>query len=273
MTIDAWLNDTSNEFADAMLPSARLDAEIILAHTIGHPRTWLHAHGDDPLDSRRRDIADARAALRLERVPVAYIIGHKEFYGRRFAVSPDTLIPRPESEALIDLLKVHIPDNATQLVDVGTGSGCLGITAALEMPQLSVTLTDISKRALAIAEKNLNAHHAKARLVISDLLDQYPLRADVIVANLPYVDRSWTVSAETDAEPEEALYADNDGLALIMRLLEQIPDHSTDNALIILEADLRQHQSIIDQAAAHGYVHLETRGLGVCFSRPGLVRP
>src|SRR5690606_464298 len=105
MTIDAWLKQTTNELADAMFESPRLDAEIILAHTLGSSRTWLHAHGDEPLEGRQVEIANSRLDLRLDRVPIAYIIGHKEFYGRPFSVTPQVLIPRPESEQLIDHLR------------------------------------------------------------------------------------------------------------------------------------------------------------------------
>lgn len=264
MTINQWLKSVSNEFADAVLPSARLDAEIILAHTLNKPRTWLHAHGDEEIDPRRKDIADARAELRLERVPVAYIIGHKEFYGRRFAVSPHVLIPRPESEVLIDLLKDHFPTGAKQLVDVGTGSGNLGITAKLVFPELSVTLIDISKDALRVAEQNAAAHQADIRLLESNLLDRYPLKADVVIANLPYVDPDWTnTSPELKNEPSLALYAANHGLKLIYELIDTISGHVAPQALILLEADDRQHTAIIDYATTKGFTFIETRGLGI----------
>lgn len=269
ISIDAWLRDVSNEFADAMIPSARLDAEIILAHTIGRPRTWLHAHGDEPLDPRRKDIADARAQLRLERVPVAYIIGHKYFYGRRFVVTPATLIPRPESEALIGLLKDFVTEhpNAKRLVDIGTGSGCLGITAKLELPQLDVTLLDTSKRALTIAEKNAGLLAADVRLLRSDLLDGYPLAPDIILANLPYVDRGWNTPPELKNEPDEALYADENGLKLIYECTAQAAEKLGARGALILEADERQHAAIIEYATKkHGFRHLATDGLGLLFA-------
>lgn len=269
MTIREWLRQASSEFADAMIPSAGLDAEIILAHTLRKNRTWLHAHVDDVIDPRFVDIANARAELRLERVPVAYIIGHKEFYGRRFHVTPDTLIPRPETEPLIDIVKDHVASHpqTRQLVDVGTGSGCIGITAKLECPNLHVTLTDTSKQALAIASKNADMHNIEARLLESDLLAQYPLKADIIVANLPYVDREWPTPPELDQEPALALYADAHGLAMIQRLLDEAPRSMAPNAILILEADTRQSRSIIRYAQAHGYHHAETRGLAMVFSR------
>lgn len=265
ITTLSWLNETAEIFADNMLPTARLDAEIILAHTLSRPRTWLHAHSDEELDPRRRDIADARAQLRLERVPIAYIIGHKEFYGRRFRVSPDTLIPRPESESLIDLAKKYA-STATHAVDIGTGSGCLGITLALEMPELSMTLADTSKRALVIAKQNAELHQANVRILESNLLDDYPLAPDLLVANLPYVDPSWTTnSPELIHEPADALYAGEHGLALIKRLLHQAATRMAVGAILLLEADERQHASIIADASKHHFTHLETNGLGLAF--------
>jgi len=254
MTIDSWLKDVSNELADAMIPSARLDAEIILAHTLNKPRTWLHAHGDEEIDPRRKDIADARAELRLERVPVAYIIGHKEFFGRRFMVSPDVLIPRPESEQLISAIKQiyqDLPNKNVRLVDVGTGSGCLGISAKLECPQLEVWLSDVSKNALLVAEKNATQLNADVHVIESDLLAEVSIPVNILIANLPYVDRSWQVSVDTKHEPQLALYADSNGLALIEQLLSQIPTKLESDGYVVLEADRRQHDEIVQKALKH----------------------
>jgi release factor glutamine methyltransferase len=147
MQLKDWLDSATNQLAAIGIKSARLDAEIILDHTISKNRTYLHAHDDELLDGRSMEIADARLALRLDHVPIAYIIGHKEFYGRKFQVTTATLIPRPESETLIDMLRDLLPKNQPlfseqkiRLVDVGTGSGNLGITAKLEFPELHVTL-------------------------------------------------------------------------------------------------------------------------------------
>ena len=260
MTIAQWLKRATDELADDMLPSPRLDAEIILAHTIRHPRTYLHAHSDDELSLRDVDIANARIDLRKDRVPVAYIIGHKEFYGRRFNVSPAVLIPRPESEQLITLLNAHLPSSSALgdivsplLVDIGTGSGCLGITAKLEHPELSVGLVDTSRHALTVAEKNAKALGAEVELFVSDLLAEYPYSPDIIIANLPYVDRSWDQSPELAAEPAEALYAEDDGLAIIKRCIEQVASRAKPEALLLLEADPRQLDPIVQFARQHGF--------------------
>jgi len=263
MTVAEWLTNTSTQFAQAGISAARLDAEIILAHTLRKSRTWLHAHGDEELSPRLVEIADARLDLRLDRTPIAYIIGHKEFYTRSFKVTPSVLIPRPESESLIELLKKHIPTDAKRLVDVGTGSGCLGVTAKLEFPELNVTLADISRHALKVAESNATSLRAKVTLVQSNLLAQTPGIFDVIIANLPYVDEDWERSPETDKEPGLALFADNNGLALIEQLLAQLPEILSPSGLVLLEADPYQHEAIITQCAKLGLKHVETEGYAV----------
>ena len=265
-TVASWLRTASETLADALLPSPRLDAEIILAHTINRPRTWLHAHGNEPLDPRRVDIADARIALRLDRVPVAYIIGHKEFYGRRFVVTPDVLIPRPESEALIELLLAHAPDTARRVVDVGCGSGCLGITAKCERPDLEVTLLDISATALAITQKNADRLQVTIRTARSDLLSAYPLNANIVLANLPYVDSSWPeITGDLSHEPATALFADDNGLALYKRFFAELPAHCAGGALVVIEADPRQHDALQDIARGTGFSHRVTKGFALAF--------
>jgi release factor glutamine methyltransferase len=274
LAINDWLRRATTELADVGISSAKLDAEIILAHTIRRPRTYLHAHGDEPLTDRWREIADARLRLRLNRTPVAYIIGHKEFYGRRFQVTPATLIPRPESETIIELLKEYalhaqplLDEPLRRQVDVGTGSGCLGITAKLELPELDVTLLDVSQHALVVAEANAKALEADVTIVRSDLLSNYPLSADYVLANLPYVDTSWERSPETNYEPALALFADDQGLALIAKLLKQLPGHLAPDGLLLCEADPRQHPAIIKLAKQYGLSHRETRGFIVSLQK------
>ena len=271
MTIDEWLKRASNELADAVIPSARLDAELILAHTVGHPRPWLHAHGDDEIDERHIEIANARIDLRLDRVPIAYILGHKWFYGRRFEVNTHTLIPRPESEQLIELLnKLFIQSSllkqAIRVVDVGTGSGCLGITTKLEHPELDVTLVDTSKQALAVAEKNAQALGANVTLLESNLLINYPFTPDIVLANLPYVDQTWQRSDETNYEPPEALFADHHGLALIERCFDEC-SYRMKSGHLILEADPRQWANIVKVAAKYGFQKVEQTEFAALFAR------
>lgn len=273
-TVSDWLAEATHQLVFADIPSARLDAELILSHTLRKPRTWLHGHGDDALESRQREIANARLDLRLDRVPVAYIIGHKEFYGHAFKVTTATLIPRPESEALIELLNEAVPRNERllqeeplRLVDVGTGSGNLGITAKLAYPELDVTLVDTSRHALTVAEENAATLHADVTLLQSDLLTSYPFIADIIIANLPYVNPEWDRSPETEHEPESALFAANKGLALIFELILQTKHKLALGGKLILEADPEQHAAIKKEAAKYSLVLVTHRDYGLLFDK------
>lgn len=267
MIIDEWLREASADLKKADIPSARLDAELILAHTIRQTRTFLHAHGSDELSPRQEDIANARIELRIEHTPVAYIVGHKEFYGRKFKTTPAALIPRPESEAFIELLADIIPKNLPliptkiHLIDVGTGTGCLGITAKLEWPELDVTLIDTSRHALNLAEENAKLLGAEVTARRGDLLRGYVGDADIIIANLPYVDRSWDVSPDTGAEPDEALYASDSGLSLIKQLVGQATLVLPVGGHILLEADVRQHAAILAYAKTYGFRQDASSGL------------
>lgn len=272
-TIADWLAEATRQLVFADIPSARLDAELLLAHTLRKPRTWLHGHGDETLSERHREIANARLDLRLDRVPVAYIIGHKEFYGRMFKVTTATLIPRPESESLIALLNEALPRNhsllpeALKVVDVGTGSGILGITAKLEHPELDVTLLDISRHALTVAQDNAATLNAEVNTLQSDLLTSYPFIADVIIANLPYVNPEWERSPETNHEPAEALFATNNGLSLIFELLIRSKEKLAYGGKLILEADPEQHPAIIKEATKYGLVLVKNDGYGLLFDK------
>ena len=259
--ISEWLMNASQRLVRVHIPSSRLDAELILAHTLHKSRTYLHAHNDESIGRRHYEIAEARLLLRLDRTPIAYIIGHKEFYGRQFRVTPATLIPRPESEDIIAIAKeIAAQKPIDSIIDVGTGSGCLGITLKLEIPLASVTLLDVSHHALMVAKNNAKHLLADVSIKKSNLLINYPFHADLVVANLPYVDRNWNVSPETDHEPSLALYAEDSGLELINKLIIQTASRLTPSGAILLEADPRQHTTIIAHAKNHGLQHIETRG-------------
>lgn len=273
MDISTWLRVATKELKDIGISSARLDAELILAHTIRKPRTFLHAHLDEELDGRKKDIADARITLRKERVPLAYIMGHKDFYGRLFKVTPATLIPRPETEDMLELFLEHSSSEITPktLVDVGTGSGCLGISAKLERPNLSVILLDTSARALAVAQRNAQQLGADVTILRSDLLSQYPAAVDYILANLPYVAREWdasTLSPELQSEPSEALYASDGGLKIIRALLPQAARQLQPGGIVYLEADPEQHNTLISDAARLDLRHVATRGYCIALQQP-----
>lgn len=254
-TISFWLKNATKSMKDTGIPSARLDAELILANTLRKNRTYLHAHLDEEIDPRRVDIANARLDLRLDRVPMAYILGYKEFYRRKFTVSPAVLVPRPESEDMISLFLDATAGEIEQkvLIDVGTGSGCLGITAALERTNISVILSDISKDALRIAEKNADEHRARVKIQQQSLLNGQLEPVDYIFANLPYVDKDWEVSPELQYEPKIALFTEDGGLKLILELIRQAPRCLTPNGQLFIEADPIQHERTIQAAAKQNF--------------------
>lgn len=273
--ISEWLKEATRRLKYADIPSARLDAELILAHTLRKNRTYLHAHIDQALTERELEIAEARLTLRVDRVPVAYIIGHKEFYGRLFHVTTATLIPRPESEEMIDLLKELVKETPPRLlgspplrlIDVGTGSGCLGISAKLELPELDVTLADVSRHALAVATKNSQQLQAEVALVQSDLLTSFPIQPDFILANLPYVNPQWELSPELKHEPALALFTDDNGLRLIKKLIQQASMQLAPGGHLLLEADTSQLDAISTYAADHGMRETTRRGFIICLKK------
>lgn len=269
-TISDWLASATETLARAGIPSARLDAEILLGSTLSRNRSWLIAHGDEQLSSQAIEQANNRLHQRASRLPIAYITGYKEFYGRCFRVTKDTLIPRPESETLIDLLKSYMPSHNTSLLDIGTGTGCLATTAALEFPDLQVAACDISLSALAVA--NDNAKNLQATIVFaqSDLLTAYVeqnQQFDIILANLPYVDKHWERSPETDYEPSLALFAKDKGLALVKQCIVQARSVLTSHGLLLLEADPCQHDDIADFAQEYDYRLKDKDGYCLVFQK------
>lgn len=271
MTIAFWIEDAIRTLNLSGISSARLDAELILAETLQESRTFLHAHSNDTLNPQRCNIANARISLRAKRVPLAYILGRKDFYGRTFLVSPDVLIPRPESEDMITSFLSYSTNQHAQktLIDVGTGSGCLGITAALECPTLRVILSDIDHQALRIAHKNAHLLHATIKIQHQSLLSKQVEPVDYIFANLPYVDRSWETSPELTYEPALALYADEGGLYLILQLIRQATHHLNRDGFIFIEADPEQHHTIITEAVKNNLSHVITNGYCCVFQKSG----
>ena len=268
-TVNAWLKNAISELNNSNIKSASLDAELILASTLRKDRTYLHAHDNEAIPPRFLQIADARVALRKDHVPLAYILGLKDFYGRQFKVTPAVLVPRPESEQFIETLKDLMPKNESlfdsqiTLVDVGTGSGVLGITAKLEFPEINVTLLDIDRHALSIAKENATRLEADVRQDTSNLLGSYYGKADFILANLPYVDKDWNSPylLELGHEPEIALYANDDGLQFIKRIIIEAKHKLNKGGFLLIESDIRQQADIRRFARDNGYEVERTDGL------------
>lgn len=254
MTIHSWLQKASKDLSKATIESAQLDAQLLLAAVLYQTREYLLAHTDQKLSATEIAQAEKWLQRRLKREPIAYILGHKEFYGRDFIVSPSVLVPRPESEDIIDIVKDIKP---ATIIDIGTGSGCLAITAKLELPDTHVVAADISEDALQVARQNANGLNTTITFVVSDLLQgikKFTTKDQVaIIANLPYVDKNWEVSPETKFEPSQALFAEDDGLELVKKLILQAQKKLRNGDSLLLEADTRQHEAMTKYAKKHGF--------------------
>lgn len=226
------------------------DEVLIRSFVTGKKREFLIAHpdwrGTEKEETRIQKLLDRRK----KGEPLAYILGRKSFYGRDFIVTPDVLIPRPETESLIDIIKML---NPSSVLDVGTGSGCIAITTKLELPDTKVVAVDISRNALAVARKNAKELGAEIEFRESDLLESIDDKFDLIVANLPYVDETWDwIGEELAYEPELALFAEDSGLAKIKRLLIDVAKKYSTNTLL-LEMDPCQTETIKRFAEKMGF--------------------
>lgn len=267
IAISEWLESSSDIFKSAGVSSYKLDSELILGKVLGVNRTFLHVFPGKRISKKQLFHANNWRNKRAKRVPLAQIFKEKEFYGRSFTVSADTLIPRPETEAMIDLYKKVVQDKDVVL-DVGTGSGIIAITCYKESLDkgliANISACDISDRALSVASENIKTHKSSINLYKSDLLADMPLSLQdeitIIMANLPYVNSDWidkTKSNELHHEPEEALYAEDAGMDLIKKLIQQSAKLKSIKFLI-LEADPEQHPDLIDFAKKYSFSHVET---------------
>lgn len=215
---------------------ARLDAQVLLGHVLKEPRTTLYAYPERELSADEERDFIALIERRARHEPVAYLIGHKEFYGRDFNVDQRVLIPRPETELLIEvaLEETRRRLNAGQVpivADIGTGSGIIPITLALEEPRLPLIYAcDISTEALEVAHANRQRYgvETRVRLLQSDLLQALPQPVDILLANLPYVgtDELPQIAPDVrDYEPHLALFSGPDGLGLLMRLAREASEY------------------------------------------------
>jgi release factor glutamine methyltransferase len=212
--------------------SANLDARLLMSHVLGQPTMWLYSHFDASLTPKQSTAFNTLLEQRVQGKPIAYLTGVQGFYHWDFVVTPDVLIPRPETELLIEAasawLKNHRRDSL-KIVDVGTGSGIIAISLALLFPQATVTAVDISPAALEIAQ--LNARQLEATTIEfrqNNLLSGLPadFQVDLIAANLPYIDSDEMQALEVAKwEPHLALDGGRGGLDLIRDLLRQAPQH------------------------------------------------
>jgi len=242
--------------------TARRDAELLLLHATGLDRAALLTHPERELTPRELEQYRDHIARRSQHEPVQYITGAQEFYGRPFAVTPAVLIPRPETEHLVEAVLALEPA-PTRVLDVGTGSGILAITLALELPRAVVTALDISAEALGVARQNAGALGAAARVrfVDSDLLAGIAgERFDCIVSNPPYVPVGDVLEPQVARyEPAAALYAGADGLAIYRRLIPAAAAALEPGGYLLLEIGHGQRDATQQLLEASGFTPISFR--------------
>lgn len=247
--------------ADARRRIAAAEARLLLGHCLGLDLAWLTAHGDEVIGPAMESAYFALVDRRASGEPMAYVIGHREFFGREFEVSPAVLIPRPETELLVELGLNAVRDRAApRVLDIGTGSGCIAVTLALECPQARVTAVDVSLPALELARRNASQFGAAVEFHASDWFSALAGRCfDLIVANPPYVAAGDAHLCQGDLrfEPPGALASGEEGLDAIRHILAQAPHHLDPGGRVLLEHGYDQAESVRGLLVSHAYGDIE----------------
>jgi release factor glutamine methyltransferase len=260
-TVRQALIEAHQTLSAAGIPSPRLDAEVLLAHVLGRKRAWLYAHPEFTLSDEQGQAFLALVERRRRRQPVPYIVGHREFYGLDFAVDRRVLIPRPETELLVQQALEAAPRFSAGaepllIADIGTGSGIVAVSLALHLPAAVIYATDASEGALQVAAANAARHGVadRVQLLAGPLLQPLPQRVQIIVANLPYVPTEVLGSLAPDVveyEPLAALDGGADGLVHIRSLLHEAGEWLLPGGVVLLEIGADQGAQVVSLAREH----------------------
>jgi release factor glutamine methyltransferase len=264
MTVLEVLRSSTDYFKKRKIDHARLNAEHLLAHALGRKRIELYLEFERPLGETElaplRDLVKRRG----EGEPLQHLLGTAEFCGHTFLCDKRAMVPRPETEELVELLKAEGGGRrAERIVDVGTGSGVIALSLAVKFPETEVHAVDVSDDALALARENAARLGLSERIQFAkgDLLENIPERFDLIVANLPYVsmqDRQ-SLSREVLCDPEVALFGGERGDELVRKLIEQAPEYLQPNGLLALEIGLGQSDDLAQFLAQKNYHDIEAK--------------
>jgi release factor glutamine methyltransferase len=250
--------------AGVAVDEAALDAELLARHVLGWDRATFVASSRDEAPPAFADEYRPLIARRAAREPIAYITGHREFWGLDFEVTRDVLIPRPETELIVEeAIALYRNGYPGLIVDLGTGSGCIAIALALEFPRAELIATDVSAPALAVARRNALRHGVNHRIAFyhTDWMPPVP-QVDLIVSNPPYIPRSDEASLPPEVrnyEPRHALYGASDGLGAFRRLLPDARNEADDQGRLILEVGYDQHAAVVTLAEQAGWRLERTR--------------
>ena len=266
MTVLELLQTTTAYFAKKGVEHPRLNIEHLLADTLGKKRIELYLEFDRSLTARELEPLREKVRRRADGEPLQHVLGHWDFFGRRFKTDRRALIPRPETELLVEAIlkdSAACGKSANRLVDIGTGCGVLAITFALERPDFEVSAVDLSDDALALARENAEALGVLERIAFrrADLLDQIEGPFHWVVANLPYIPTAdlEALPREVKFDPVLALDGGKDGLTIIKRLIESISGKVAPNSMIALELGQGQAQQVRGFLADHNYRDISIR--------------
>lgn len=254
MSVNDWLITSTKELQEAGIATARLDCLVLLEDALGVDRASILANLDAKLPQKTEVDLNTKIVQRVRHIPLAYIRGKVEFYGREFVINKHVLVPRPETEMMIDELKAALqkgaPHTECVIVDVGTGSGAIAVTAKLEFPKAHVIATDIDPKVLKIARQNAKKHDVNIEFTQGDLLAPLPAAKPptVILANLPYVPDRYSINQAAEHEPKHAIFGGKDGLNLYRRFWEQIARLCRKPFLVLTESLPMQHNGMLDLA-------------------------
>ena len=258
LSIADILRDAIQALTHAGIKSPDLDAELLLVHALGVDRTWLIAHSEQLLTADDLSAFQTLLRRRLRREPLAYITGERWFYDLLLHITPDVLIPRPETEELVERALAWLRQHpGARIADIGTGSGAIALAVANHTPPDSVIFaTDISVRALNVARSNASRLGLSSRVIFrqGDLLAALSEPVDLILANLPYVserDRSTLMPEVRDFEPASALFSGHSGLEHLSTLLVQAPDYLHTGGALLSEIGYNQAQAVNKLAREH----------------------
>ena len=239
----------------AGVEEARAEAGVLVRHVLGLDRADLLARPDTPLSPAQAAALEGLLARRLRREPLAYVLGHREFHGLDFRVTPAVMVPRPETETLVEeaLAWAGARPAPVTVADVGTGGGCIAVSLAVRLPDARFLATDVSPAALAVAEENARRHGVaeRVRLLSGHLLEPLPGPVDLIVANLPYVPSARIDSLQPEVrnyEPRHALDGGLDGTDLLRPLLREAGAYLRPGAALMLEIDEEQGMAMTQAA-------------------------
>jgi release factor glutamine methyltransferase len=261
LTIAEAIRRAAEKLTVAGIESSRLDAEVLLAHVIRKDRVWLFAHNTDTLNNDSASNYEHAVERRAKREPIQHIVGHQEFWGLDFTVSPDVLIPRPETELVVEsAIRAAGKMSGPLILDLCTGSGCIAISIAKHLVTSRIMATDRSGHALVVARENARNHGVadRIRFLEGDLfgpLEELDIqgKVDIIVANPPYVparDLAALQSEVRDFEPETALIAGPQGTEIHQRIISTAPRYLKQHGLLIMEMGIGQTETLIQMVKA-----------------------